>query len=134
MEMSSKRYEMVRLFENLARAWTEERDRERQLEEFPDTHEPPETPQRFDGIDELADYSRQYQEYKDLHEGYEQRLRDARSQLQRAKGEVMSLLPEGIPLVFSYQSHGAGPVGKTFRVVKVRRDTPEIDIEELPSE
>lgn len=125
-------YELSRRIEAFILAWQEVQDKQRQLDELLERRQPPEPPQEFDGTSSLIDFIQKRESYEVDLAGFRTRLQAAKRDFARYEGAFVELLPQGVPLVYEYQTYGSGPVGKRFRITRVPSDTePRIEIVEL---
>jgi hypothetical protein len=107
-------------------------DRQRQLDDFQANRHPPEAPKQFDSVDSLIEFNLQKGDHEEDLREYSNRLAEARKNFVPLASRLGQLLPEGIPLIYEYQTFGVGPVGKQFKIVRRSSgETSEVQIEEL---
>ncbi len=115
-------YEISRRIEGFILAWLEVQDKQGQLDQFQESHQPPEPPGEFDSVSSLIDFLQKKESYERDLVGFNGRLQAATRAFAGHEGPFLEVLPEGVPLVYEYQTYGSGPVGKRFRITKVPSD------------
>ncbi len=129
-----ERYEAEREIVDLLWDWLEARDKDRQLREFQDNEQPPESPEQFEDVGDLLEHNRKFEAYTERKSDFERRANEARSSYNQREKVSLRLFPTDVPLIYEHQSYGAGSATGRFKIVRVQRNTPELDIEELPAE
>jgi len=134
MDRSRARQEdaLARQIEGLIDAWIEVQDKQRQLSKFQEDHHSPEPPQEFNNVSGLIEFNIEKSRYETTLRGYRDRLMTAERAFVQQGAALLTLLPEGVPLIYQYQGYGMGPMGKRFKIVPVSSDDERsLQVEEL---
>ncbi len=138
MDQRNMEHSLRRRIETLINAWGDLQDKQRQLDEFPEKYSRPEPPAKFESVGALVEYNQQKKRYEQHLGGYEDRVKRSRQVFDGQAGPIMPYLPEGIPLIHTYQMHGAtyADVGSTYEIMKVvsEEGQPSIQIRKLDGE
>lgn len=137
MDQRNIEHSLGRQIETLINAWYDLRDKQRQLDEFPEKYSRPEPPAKFESVGALVEYNQQKERYEKQLGGYQGRVAESRQVFESEARPIMPYLPEGIPLIHTYQMYGASyaEVGSTYEVMKVvSEEQPSIQIKKLDGE
>lgn len=128
---------LARRIETLINAWGNLQDKQRQLDEFSEKYHRPEPPSKFENVGALVEYNQQKERYEEHLGGYEDRVKESRQVFESEARLIMPFLPEGIPLIHTFQMHGTtyADVGSSYEIMKViSEEQPSIQIRKLDGE
>lgn len=132
MDQRRIEYSVGRKIEKLMDAWADLQDKQRQLDNFDESHHPPELPPKFESVSDLMDYNQQKERYDKSLRGYEKRVNDSRHAFQVEERDLIPYFPEGVPLVHEYQTYGTPHAGNTYEIMKVGlEDGPSIQVRQI---
>lgn len=120
---------------NTIHFWEEAQEYQRQLDRFHEENEPPDTPQRFQGLSELVSYQIELQRYQSALEGYEKRLAQAQQNVSSSAWPVIPSLVTGVPLIYDWTMYGSPYTGQRYELTLVSEgEHPHIKIRRLSEE
>lgn len=139
MDRYHQEISLQRKVEYAVDAWFDLDRKQRQLSAFKAENPRPKTPSRFDSVDDVLGYNTRKDDYETqlgLHvvavERAQKTLYSMSLELSPSEG-VSQSLPEGVPLMFTYQAFGhPWGGGKKYEIVRTPEgDQPSIKIREL---
>ena len=123
--------DLRRILLQLIEAREDQNDAAKRLQEFKATHNPPERPVEFEGVNTLLDYHRRRQGYENPLKRHESALKRAKKEYADVAGQVRLFLPDGVPLHYVYEGERSGLIGTEYVIT---RKQDEIVIESPSTE
>jgi hypothetical protein len=110
--------EMRAAINQLVEAWHDQGDAQEQLEIFAATHAPPKPPDQFEGLPDLLDFYAARRRYEDELADHKSALAVAKDTYAEAARQLQDVLPENVPLYYTYQGgRRAASEGTEYRIV-----------------
>jgi hypothetical protein len=103
--------EVLQLLDDLIVSYETAPEGQRLLDDWMARNPPPETPERFEGMRALVDYSRTKAGYEQRLEEMKERRNDFEKRYLEKAREVAMILPEGIPLIHDHR-------GRRYEIVR----------------
>jgi hypothetical protein len=110
--------DLRRILLQLIEAREDQNDAGKRLQEFKATHNLPERPVEFEGVDTLLDYHRRRQGYENPLKRHESALKRAKKEYADAAGQVRLFLPDGVPLRYAYEGERSGLIGTEYVITR----------------
>jgi hypothetical protein len=110
--------DLRRILLQLIEAREDQNDAGKRLQEFKATHNLPERPVEFEGVDTLLDYHRRRQGYENPLKRHESALKRAKKEYADAAGQIRLFLPNGGPLRYAYEGERSGLIGTEYVITR----------------
>jgi hypothetical protein len=110
--------DLRRILLQLIEAREDQNDAGKRLQEFKATHNLPERPVEFEGVDTLLDYHRRRQGYENPLKRHESALKRAKKEYADAAGQIRLFLPDGVPLRYAYEGERSGLIGTEYVITR----------------
>jgi hypothetical protein len=95
--------EMRETFNTLLEAWRDQRAARGELRDFEASNPPLQPPRAFQSLQEFLEYHEDRQDYEDRLTHFNDRIIAARAQYAAAASKIRKILPERVPLRYTYQ-------------------------------
>lgn len=110
--------DLRRILLQLIEARVDRNDADKRLQEFRAANNPPERPDKFEGVDALLDYHHRRQGYENLLKQHERALKRAKKEYADAADQLRLFLPDGVPLRYAYEGERSGLIGTEYIIAR----------------